>query len=426
MKKYSNIFMTIVTIIAVFMVEIAPAQTLQYWRPASQRGVNVFETPKTDTVKFDGLKVRIGGNLALQYQMLRASNNPAVENAADSIVTIGNGFNLATANFNIDAQLDDGIRLNLTTYLSSRHHNDAWVKGGYLQMDKMLFLHSDLINSIMKRATVKVGYMDVNFGDSHFRRTDNGNAMYNPFVGNLIMDPFTTELAGEVYYYPGNFITMVGISNGELNDNITKVGTRKPAFYGKLGYDQQISPATRVRLTGSAYFTNASAANHLYSGDRAGSRYYLVLTNSTDIAATRTSGMWDPGFSYRVAAFALNPFIKVRGLELFGDFETAKGRSAKETEERTVNQMSVDAVYRFFPSENFFIGARYDKLTGALEQGITGESINRVQIGGGWYMTKNVLVKAEYVNQKYNGFGDLSIYRQGEFHGGMIEAVIGF
>ena len=293
-------------------------------------------------------------------------------------------------------------------------------------MDKFPFLHNDLINSIMKNATIKVGYMDINFGDSHFRRTDNGNAMYNPFVGNMIMDAFTTELAGEIYYRPGNFISMVGISNGELNDNITKVGTRKPAFYGKLGYDSQVSPATRIRLTGSAYYTNSSAANHLFSGDRAGSRYYLVLTNTTDITATRTSGMWDPGFSYRVAAFALNPFIKVHGLELFGNLQTAKGRSAKETEERRVNQMGIDAVYRFFPSQNLFIGARYDKVTGALEQGVTGESIDRVQIGGGWFMTKNILVKAEYVNQKYNGFGDTSIYHQGEFHGGMLEAVIGF
>ena len=105
MKKYTNILMTIVTIMSVFMFEVVSAQTLQYWRPPSQNGVNEFETPKNDTVKFEGVKVRIGGNFALQYQMLRASNNPTIENAADSIVKIGNGFNLATANLNIDAQL---------------------------------------------------------------------------------------------------------------------------------------------------------------------------------------------------------------------------------------------------------------------------------------------------------------------------------
>jgi hypothetical protein len=35
--------------------------------------------------------------------------------------------------------------------------------------------------------TVKVGHMEINYGDAHFRRSDNGNALYNPFVGNYIM-----------------------------------------------------------------------------------------------------------------------------------------------------------------------------------------------------------------------------------------------
>ena len=182
MKKITNIKMSAVAVILVFMFEYASAQSLQYWRPVGQKGVDVFETPKKDTTKFNGMKVHIGGNFALQYQMLRASNNPAVENAADSIVKIGNGFNLAAANLNINAQLDEGIRVNLTTYLASRHHNDTWVKGGYLQMDKLPFVHNDIISSIMKNATIKVGYMDVNFGDSHFRRTDNGNAIFTELL----------------------------------------------------------------------------------------------------------------------------------------------------------------------------------------------------------------------------------------------------
>ena len=40
--------------------------------------------------------------------------------------------------------------------------------------------------------------MEINYGDAHFRRSDNGNAIYNPFVGNYIMDAFTTEIGGEV------------------------------------------------------------------------------------------------------------------------------------------------------------------------------------------------------------------------------------
>ena len=43
--------------------------------------------------------------------------------------------------------------------------------------------------------TVRVGHMEINYGDAHFRRSDNGNAMYNPFVGN---ERLQTEIAARV------------------------------------------------------------------------------------------------------------------------------------------------------------------------------------------------------------------------------------
>jgi len=49
-------------------------ETIQYYRPNDQRGVNVFETSKIDTVKFTGLKVKVGGNFELTFQALGQSN----------------------------------------------------------------------------------------------------------------------------------------------------------------------------------------------------------------------------------------------------------------------------------------------------------------------------------------------------------------
>jgi hypothetical protein len=34
------------------------------------------------------------------------------------------------------AQLAKGIRIQLTSYLSSRHHNETWVKDGFIQIDE--------------------------------------------------------------------------------------------------------------------------------------------------------------------------------------------------------------------------------------------------------------------------------------------------
>src|SRR5471030_2628247 len=47
---------------------------IQYFRPNDQRGINVFETPKFDSIKFTGLKVKVGGNFELTFQALGQSN----------------------------------------------------------------------------------------------------------------------------------------------------------------------------------------------------------------------------------------------------------------------------------------------------------------------------------------------------------------
>jgi hypothetical protein len=53
-------------------------------------------------------------------------------------------------------------------------------------------------------------------------------------------------------------------------------------------------------------------------------------------------------------------------------------------------------------------------------------NINRVQASGGWFVTKNILAKVEYVDQKYKGFLPSDIRHGGQFNGIMFEAVLGF
>ena len=121
------------------------------------------------------------------------------ETNVNQLADIGAGFNLATANLNVNALIADGIQVDLTTYLSSRHHQEAWVKGGYLQVDDASFLGVEAIDKVMELVTVKLGHLEINYGDAHFRRSDNGNAFYNPFIEGNILDAFTTEIGGEVY-----------------------------------------------------------------------------------------------------------------------------------------------------------------------------------------------------------------------------------
>jgi hypothetical protein len=49
--------------------------------------------------------------------------------------------------------------------------------------------------------------------------------------------------------------------------------------------------------------------------------------------------------------------------------------------------------------------------------------VNRIQIGGGWQLSPNLLLKAEYVNQEYDGFSRRDIRSGGRFSGVILEAV---
>ena len=122
----------------------------------------------------------------------------------------------------------------------------------------------------------------------------------------------------------------------------------------------------------------------------------------------------------------MNPFVKFRGLELFGVVERAEGKASAESTERVWKQYAVDAVYRLLPEETLFVGARFNKARGELT-GIAGEvGADRWQVGGGWFITPNVLAKAEYVNQKYVGYPAANIKNGGKFNGMMLEGVIAF
>lgn len=392
---------------------------LQYFRTPDKTGLNVFETNKDEDVEFDGIKVRIGGSNTLQFQAITQSGS------FDELPDLIPNFNLATSNLDFDVQLHNGLRMHLRTYLSARHHSEAWVKGGYMQIDRLDFIQEGFMSELMDKVTIKVGHMEINYGDTHFRRTDNGQAIFNPFVGNYIMDSFTTEVAGEVYIKHNGFLAMLGLTNGKLNQSTfdSDVNTRA-SIIGKLGFDKQVNEDLRLRLTGSFYTTGQAASLYLYTGDRAGARYYDVFE------ANRMSGRIGPDFSIRnvggeMTAIMINPFIKFQGLEIFGVFENASGNALNGESSRTYNQYAGEVIYRFGASEKTFLGGRYNLVKGEQRAGNDIE-VKRFNIGGGWFFTNNVLAKIEYVKQTYDGFPTDNLLENGEFSGVMLEAVISF
>lgn len=445
--RSSQIALAVAALVPVGSALAQPGTLLPNMRAYDRTGVGVFE-PRKDTALADGTALKWGAAFTQTFQSLSHEN----DTAADDLQDIGAGFNLAQANLMMDAQLARGIRVNLTAYLSSRHHNETWVKGGFVQIDELPFFHSPALDRVMDHVTVKVGHFEVNYGDAHFRRTDGGQAIYNPFIENHIMDSFTTEVGTEVYVNQGPFTGMVGVTGGEIQagigvareNGVRNPDARKPSYLGKLAVDQQLTPDLRARLSGSIYTTTSSVRNTLYGGDRTGSNYWLALEpNTAGVTATTnfTSGRVNPGLTDQITALQLNPFVKWRGLEVFGTIERAEGRQPIETVRRSWTQLAGDVVFRFLPDEQAFVGARYNTVSGTLagaanaagtpDAGLitaTGNevTINRYEIGAGWSPLPQLLLKGAYVNQEYDGYPAASVLSGGRFSGVVVQAVLAF
>lgn len=423
-----------------------------------------FEQEKPTTA-FDGVKVKVGGDFALQFQGLS-------HKASDTLIALGSGFVLPTANLSLTGYLARGVKVYLNTYLSARHHNESWVEGGYVQFDELPFFNSSRIDKIMENFQIKVGMMEINYGDGHFRRTNNGAALKNYFVGNYIMDAVTVSPAMEFLFRRNGIIAMIGVSNGALN---TTLGQYSPpnaapktyfpvnqlnelAFYGKLGYDKKFNDDLRLRATLSYYHCSHNHTGSLYAGDRTGSRYYLVMNKATNnsgdytITANAFAQDWNPGGTDKDNSMMFNLFGKFKGFELFGTFEQANVTSPGDTKpflkglpksEIKFTQLAIEGLFHFGKTEQFFVGGRYNTVSdnsgdpndtylngsGGNVDVNANKSVNRIQAIAGYYLTKNMVAKLEYVKQDYNNFLRYDTKKTGGaagFNGIMFEAAISF
>ena len=404
--------------------------TIGHFVPHDSRTINHFETPKDEGPAYDGFVLNWGGAFTQEFQALHHSNTATPVIVAtvnqNQLMTIGAGFDNAMANMFMNAQLARGIRVEMTTYLSTRHHTESWVKDGFLLIDGSPWENATL-DGLMKYVTLRVGHFEINYGDAHFRSSDAGNTMANPLVGNLIMNAFTTEIGGELYVRtPGGWLVMAGATGGEIRGTVENPAKRAPSYLAKLGYDHQVGDNTRVRLTGSYYTTAKSVNNTLYSGSRAGSPYFDVLVNTQgSVSAQAWTGDVQPGLSSKITACVVNPFIKFHELELFGNIEQAKGRTAAETTDRTWNQFAGEGLYRLCHDQLYVVG-RYDTVKGRYAGFTSDVTVNRLQAGGGWFLTPTVLMKMEYVKQKYEDFPAANIYNGGLFEGVVVAGVVSF
>ena len=297
------------------------------------------------------------------------------------------------------------IDMYFDLFLASRNHpSTTYGDQGYLILhdipENLVGLHQAL-NPIFKHVDVKVGAFLLDYGDNLYHRTNNAMAQANPLVGNFVIDPNLVTVGGEVMSKPGKFNWLVGVSNGTNTEDYTP--GRGIAYNTKV-WAYPIAP---LRLSASAFRVNhsgsATSRATLFSGNRSGERYGGVLGGGQapggifaaagkDVLAYQLDATWDD---------------KITPIKLYGHIGRTQDKDILGPVginlQETWKYYAGDVVYKLTPTVYAaarYSGANADMFGGANSNG----KVHRIQVGGGLWMTRNMLMKVEWVDQKYSGF----------------------
>ncbi|HEX8170447.1 MAG TPA: hypothetical protein VF824_07905 [Thermoanaerobaculia bacterium] len=325
-------------------------------------------------------------------------------------------------------------------YLSSRNHpSTTYGDEGYMilhgvpeNLESLKFLAP-----ILSKVDIKAGQMLLDFGDNSQHRSNNAIVQNNPLVGNFVIDPNIVSIGMQVTNKPnGRYGWLVGVSNGTTTEDWN--AGRGLAYNGKLiFYPIKNALRTSISYIGADQSDNATkaaggSAMQMFSGNRSGERYAGILGGG------QAPGNIFPqaGEKFSAAQFDVTYDRKNFPVKLYAHAGRTTDKdingTANGTPEETWSYFAADAKYEFTPTVYGAVrysGAIADKIAGIDSEG----KVNRLQVGGGLWLTRNVLLKMEYVQQKYRGFASgvmvnngIQAWRNPEFSGVISEVSFSF
>lgn len=331
------------------------------------------------------------------------------------------------------------IEVVFDMYLSSRNHpSQTYGNEGYILLRGVPENLKSLkfLEPILKRVDVKAGHFLVDFGDGLQHRSNNAIVQKNPLVGNFVIDPNIVTIGMEVRSKPGSRLQyVIGATNGTTTEDWNS--GRGFSYHGKLA----VYPLERLRASVSYIAAdhsdnpNKSAGGsqiQMFNGNRSGERYAGVLGGG------QAPGNVFPqaGEKFSAAQFDLTYDTDALPVKFYGHYGQTQDKdlngSMPGAPEEKWSYYAGQVVVKITPT--LYGAARYSAASTSMLAGRkTDGKVDRIQVGGGFWLTKNLLMKVEYVNQKYDGFraGDMvnnniQAWRGPSFNGVVTEVSFSF
>lgn len=358
----------------------------------------------------------------------------------NALAKVEPGFQNAFGNLGFVGKFgkNEEIEVVFDMYLSSRNHpSSTYGNEGYIilrgipeNLQSLKFLEP-----VLKKVDIKAGHMLVDFGDASMHRSNNAKVQNNPLIGNFVIDPNIVSIGMQASSKPGTrFGWLLGASNGTTTED-WNVG-RGFAYNGKLIF----YPIKGLRTSASYIGTDQSdnptkgaggSSMQMFTGNRSGERYAGVLGGG------QAPGNVFPqaGEKFSAAQFDVT-FDNGSPIKVYGHYGITQDKdingSAAGAPEEKWNYYTGSVTYELTAA--LYASARYSNATTSQLAGADSDgSVGRIQVGGGFWLTKNLLLKMEYVQQKYSGFANgqvvnngIQAWRDPEFSGVISEVSFSF
>jgi hypothetical protein len=323
------------------------------------------------------------------------------------------GFQDPFANLSFLAAIPNRMEVYFDLYIASRPHaSTMYGHEGYMIFEGLPApFDAGPIGEVFNYVNVKVGAFDLDFGDDNYRRSNNARVQRNPLIGNPLVDPNVEEIGGEIYSVKGPVYGLFGIGSGTTTEHFDYGGN--PSFHAKIW----ANPLPNLRTSVSAYhveLAQSADTSYLYTNGRSGGAFASVFGGGDnpgqilpqagkDITAVQGDVTWNHW-----------PFEIYSNVGWTQDADT-NGPAIGTPSERWIYG-TFEPVYHITPA--LYLAARYSYAVAQSVHGVPSNGwVDRIEVGGGYWLTNNLLGKLEYVYQQYHGFSAAD---------GMVDGVEGF